>query len=453
MASHPRQRIEEASPPLAARLTAPFVRFAQLGAASGILLLLCAVAALVLANSPLAPAYRHATHLEVGLAFGTFDVTKPAEWWINDALMALFFFVVGLEIKREVLIGQLRSPRAAALPVFAAVGGMLVPGLIYAALNLGHPTVRGWGIPTATDIAFALGVLALLGDRVPAGLRIFLASLAIADDIGALIVIALFYTEKLQPGFLGLAGLMLAVMVAFNLAGVRRPWLYLLVGAPLWWFVYQSGVHATIAGVLAAFAIPATARVDRYSFTSFTRRALDAIEHEESSLRSSPTQQAAVQGIEDACQKVQTPMQSFEHALIPWVSFLIVPLFALANAGVTIGGGLTDALLARDTLGIILGLVLGKPLGITLCALLAVKAGVAALPAGVSLKMVHAAAWIAGIGFTMSLFIANLAFPAATHAVNLDHAKIGVLAGSTIAGVVGLALLRHATKRRSAPHP
>ncbi|HZW06681.1 MAG TPA: Na+/H+ antiporter NhaA, partial [Phycisphaerales bacterium] len=274
MAATPTDKIVDPSPPLAARVVRPFAHFAQMGAAPGIVLLVCAVAALVWANSAWSHAYHQLVHLEVGLTFGGFDITKPSEWWINDALMAVFFFVVGLEIKREVLIGELRSFRAAALPVVAAVGGMLAPGVIYACVNWGEPTVRGWGIPTATDIAFALGVLALLGKRVPIGLRVFLATLAIADDIGALLVIALFYTERLETGFLLYAGAALALMIAFNASGVRRAWLYWIVGLFLWWFVYRSGVHATIAGVLGAMTIPSKSRVNRHAFAEFTRSAL-----------------------------------------------------------------------------------------------------------------------------------------------------------------------------------
>lgn len=440
------QAVQERRQTLATRITAPIARFAKMGAASGIVLLLCAVAAMVLANSPLAKGYQDAVHFPIGFAFGKFDITQPAEWWINDALMAVFFFVVGLEIKREILIGELRSPRAAALPVVAAVGGMLVPGLVYAALNWGQPTARGWGIPTATDIAFALGVLALLGDRVPAGLRVFLATLAIADDIGALLVIAVFYTEKLEAGYLGLAGVCLGLMVCFNVAGFRRPWLYLLAGVPLWWFVYKSGVHATIAGVLAAFTIPATSRVDRHSFATYTRWALGVIEEEQDRpLRTSPAQQAAVQGIEDACNKVQTPMQIFEHGLIPWVSFLIVPLFALANAGVAVTGNVGEAFASRETLGIVLGLCVGKPLGITLFAWLALRTRAGSMPTGVSMAMLHACSWVAGIGFTMSLFIGHLAFIGSDE--NLARAKLGVLAGSTLAAVVGMGLLARAARR------
>ncbi|HYD01522.1 MAG TPA: Na+/H+ antiporter NhaA [Phycisphaerales bacterium] len=451
MAQTPTSRIEDPSPALAARLVRPFAHFAQMGAAPGIVLLACAVIALVWANSAWSHVYHELVHVEVGFAVGGFDITKPSEWWINDALMAVFFFVVGLEIKREILIGELRSPRAAALPVIAAVGGMLAPGVIYACVNWGQPTVRGWGVPTATDIAFALGVLALLGKMVPAGLRVFLATLAIADDIGALLVIAMFYTERLETGFLLYAGAALAAMVALNVSGVRRAWIYWIAGLFLWWFVYRSGVHATIAGVLGAMTIPSRSRVNRHAFAAFTRSALRTIEAEQDTpLHTSASQQAAVQGIEDACQKVQTPMQSLEHALVPWVSFLIVPVFALANAGVALTGGLAAAFTSPETLGIVLGLCVGKPLGITLFSLLAVKTGIGRLPSGVTPAMLHAAAWIAGIGFTMSLFIANLAFPGATHPSQLDHAKIGVLAGSTVAGLIGLALLWHATRRRGA---
>lgn len=437
--------IGDTSRPLASRLAAPFRRFAGLGAAPGVVLLACAVVALVLANSPAAEWYKHLVHMPVGLEVDGWSFKKPAEWWINDALMAVFFFVVGLEIKREVLIGELRSVKAAALPVVAAVGGMLVPGVIYAACNWGHPTVRGWGIPTATDIAFALGVLALLGKRVPIGLRVFLATLAIADDIGALLVIALFYTEKLEPGFLLYAAGALGVMIAFNRMGVRRPWLYGLVGLVLWWFVYRSGVHATIAGVLGAMTIPASARVDKRAFASFTRGALETIERDgEGPLRTSAVQQNAVQGIEDACAKVQTPMQSLEHALLPWVSFVIVPLFALANAGVTLSGSFSAAITSRETLGIVLGLCIGKPVGIVVFSVIALKTGAGSMPAGVTFKVLHAAAWLAGIGFTMSLFIANLAFGSLPE--NLNDAKLGILVASGVAGVVGLGLLAQATK-------
>lgn len=444
--------IDETTRPLAVRVTAPFKRFGGMGSAPGIVLLACAVVALVLANSPLSAWYGHLVHLPVYVGIGTYQAERPVEWWINDALMAVFFFVVGLEIKREVLIGELRSVKAAALPVVAAVGGMLVPGLIYAAFNWGQPTARGWGVPTATDIAFALGVLALLGSRVPLGLRVFLATLAIADDIGALLVIALFYTEKLELSYLAYAGVALSVMVSFNIAGVRRAWVYWLVGAVLWWCVYSSGVHATIAGVLGAMTIPATSRVDKRAFATFTRGALEAIERDgEGPVRTSAVQQAAVQGIEDACQKVQTPMQSLEHGLLPWVSFVIVPLFALANAGVTLSGSLTDALTSRETLGIVLGLCVGKPLGIMVFSLLALKTGIGRMPSGVTVGMLHAAAWLAGIGFTMSLFIANLAFGAMPGALN--NAKLGILLGSSVAGVVGLVLLARATRHLSEPRP
>jgi NhaA family Na+:H+ antiporter len=378
----------------------------------GIVLLLCAVAALVVANSPLAAQYQAAVHYKLGASVGGVDLRRPVEWWINDGLMAVFFFTVGLEIKREIIGGELRSARAAALPVIAAVGGMVVPGLVYAACNWGQPTVRGWGVPTATDIAFALGVLALLGKRVPSGLRVFLATLAIADDIGALLVIALFYTERLALGYLVGACAVLGVMVAMNRAGVRSVWGYLALSLPLWWLVYCSGVHATIAGVMAALTIPGSAGT-----------------------------------------KGRSPLESLEHALASWVSYGVLPLFAVANAGVTLNGSFVGALGASETLGTVLGLAVGKPAGITACSWLALKSRLGTLPAGVSFAKVHAAAWIAGIGFTMSLFIGNLAFPAATHAVELDHVKLGVLTGSAAAGVVGLVLLAHATRVRSEPRP
>lgn len=452
-------------------LIAPFQRFARLEAASGIVLLIFAAAALIIANGPLGHAYHDILMSKGTIGVGAWTLTLSVEQWINDGLMATFFFLVGLEIKREVVIGELSNPRKAAVPIAAAVGGMLVPGLVYAAFNWGRPTIRGWGVPTATDIAFSLGVLALLGKRVPAGVRLFLATLAIADDLGALIVIAVFYTEELRLDALMGAGVCFGIMVALNTLGARKAWAYALVGLVLWYFVLMSGVHATIAGVLGAMAIPVSARVDGGQFVNFVRRSLTAFEHAGPPSNGSalghetdtphrgriiPTdeQQAAVQGIEDACNKVQTPLHTLEHAMAPWVAFVVIPIFALANAGVHLGGvggdagggaeehSLLHAFTQRETLGVMLGLLLGKPIGITLVSLLAVKSGLGALPSGVTWRHLHGASWLAGIGFTMSLFIANLAFAGGEAAEKLNDAKIGILSGSLVAGIVGFMLLR-----------
>ncbi len=442
------------------RWLAPFHRFARLEASGGIVLLAMGVVALVWANSPWREHYEHLRHTKVALGSESFGLKLSLEHWINDALMAVFFFLVGLEIKREILVGELSSWKKAALPVAGALGGMLVPAGIFAALNTGAPTMRGWGIPMATDIAFALGVLSLGARGAPIGLRVFLASLAVADDIGALLVIAIFYTERLDLGALGWGAGVLASMALIGHLGVRRVWPFAILGVVLWVLVLRSGIHATIAGVLAAATIPVRQRVDARAFVAFSRQAIDRFEHAGSgdgtsgqSILTNTGQQALVQGIEDACDKVQTPLQIMEHALVPWVAFAIIPIFALANAGVTVAAGdLAGTFLSRECLGVALGLAIGKPIGITLVAWLAVRLGIGALPAGVSWLQIHGAAWLGGIGFTMSLFIANLAFAqgdAANGTRYLDHAKVGILTGSFVAAVVGLIILKAA---RSRPH-
>lgn len=435
-------------PPLAERLTAPFQRFARFEASSGILLMACAVGAMVLGNSPLGHAYHEALQTSVTIGYGSWSLGLSLEAWINDLLMAAFFFLVGLEIKREILVGELSSPKKAAVPVIAAVGGMVAPGLIYAAFNWGEPTLRGWGVPTATDIAFSLGVLAILGKRVPAGLRIFLATLAIADDLGALLVIALFYTEKLDMQYLALGGACLGVMVILSAAHVRRPWAYAALGVVLWFFVYKSGVHATIAGVLGAAVIPVRTRVDGKTFVQFARSTTDVFERaarpglrENTDIVTNTTQQAAVQAIEDACNKVQTPLHQLEHAMAPWIAFLVVPIFALANAGIELGGDLGHAFRQHETLGVVLGLVVGKPIGIMAASFLAVRLGLGLLPAGVGWRHLLGASFLAGIGFTMSLFIAHLAFKGEGAVEKLNDAKIGIIAASIIASVLGAGTL------------
>jgi NhaA family Na+:H+ antiporter len=358
--------------------------------------------------------------------------------------MAVFFFVVGLEIKREMLVGELASARQAALPIAGALGGMLVPAAIYAAFNAGTPGAAGWGIPMATDIAFALGVLALLGPRVPASLKIFLAALAIADDIGAVLVIAVFYTSDLSWTSLGVASGILATLFALTTAGVRRPAVYALLGVALWLAMLESGIHATIAGVLLAMAIPARTLIDEDEFLRRAQASLREFElacGPESTVLSSRAQQEAVEALETACEEVQAPLLKIEHKLHGIVAYGIMPLFAFANAGIQIGAELFAALSLPVTLGVMLGLLLGKPLGITLFARVAVRLGLAASPAGASWRALHGVSWIGGIGFTMSLFIANLAFGSGPL---LDSAKVGILAASLTAGVVGFALLRGA---------
>ena len=423
------------------RLLRAFQEFIAIEASGGILLLGCAVIALVWANSPFSASYSDLWGTVVSVGVGTFEITKPLLLWINDGLMAIFFFVVGLEIKREVLVGELASPKQAALPLAGALGGMVAPALFYAVLNFGTPGISGWGIPMATDIAFALGVIALLGSRAPLSLKIFLTALAIVDDLGAVLVIAFFYTAELSLGALAAAGIFLVALVTINRLGVRRPLLYVVLGIGLWVAVLKSGIHATVAGVLLALTIPARRRIDSASFLSRGRELMDLFASEADPGRSEPTsqQQDVIHSLEESCEAVQTPLQRLEHSLHPWVAFFIMPVFALANAGVALSGdALAAAFGSTVTIGVILGLVLGKQLGVTLFAWGAVRVGWAEMPADVTWRQLYGVSWLTGIGFTMSLFIGGLAF---ADAALLDNAKIGILAASLISGIGGWLLL------------
>lgn len=427
--------------PRPARLVRAFHEFVKLESAGGVLLLAAALAALGWANSPWAESYARLFATVVTVGAGPFQLAKPLALWINDGLMAVFFFVVGLEIKREVLVGELSTARQAALPAAAALGGMVVPALLYFAFTAGTPAVRGWGIPMATDIAFALGVMALLGKGAPLALKVFLTALAIVDDLGAVLVIALLYTESLSLPALGLAAVVFAVMVTGSALGMRRPAFYAVLGAVLWVAVLKSGVHATIAGVLAALTIPARAERDTAALHSEGRAWLDRlaeVDDDPASPVRTKQQHEAVYALGALCEAVESPLQRLEHGLHPWVTFFIMPVFALANAGVALAGGGEAAGDGRVTLAVAVGLVVGKPLGITLAAWLATRAGVASLPAGVSWRQIAGTGAVAGIGFTMSLFIAELAFSGAPA---LDRAKLGILIASAIAGLTGAVTL------------
>ncbi|MCJ2057154.1 Na+/H+ antiporter NhaA [Methylobacterium sp. J-048] len=362
-------------------------------AAGGLILMAAAALALVVANGPFAETYAHALHAALG--------PMSVQHWINDGLMAGFFLLVGLEIKREALDGRLRTWPDRVLPGIAAFGGMAMPALVYAAANLGAGTLHGWAIPAATDIAFALGVLALLGKRVPVSLKIFLSAVAIVDDLGAVVVIALFYGSGLDAGMLGLAALVLASLYGLNRAGVTRLSVYLLLGLALWVLVLRSGIHATVAGVLLAFTIP---------------------------IRVSPGRSEAA----------DSPLHQLEHGLAPWITFLVVPVFGFANAGVDLTGLTLDALLQPVTLGIAAGLFLGKQAGVFASLRLAVALGWAQRPAGAGWGQVYGVAVLCGIGFTMSLFIGGLAFADPQHETAV---KLGVLAGSALSGLAGAAIL------------
>ena len=429
------------------RMTQPIQEFLHKEASGGILLIIATVIALIWANSPLAESYHHLWHTYVSINIGNIGLNYSLHHWINDGLMVIFFFVVGLEIKRELLVGELSTAKKAALPIAAALGGMIFPALIYTIFNLGSEGSSGWGIPMATDIAFVVGILALLGNRVPLALKIFILALAIVDDIGAVLVIAIFYTSDISLISLAIAAVLLVVLVVMNRIGVRNLLIYTVVGIALWLAFLKSGVHATVAGVLLAFTIPASSRINTKKFTDKTNQLVkdfdSAGDHGDNVLTNSE-RLSIVDEIENNCEKILTPLQRFEHGLHPWVSFLIMPVFALANAGVTIGSGLTTAITHSVSIGIILGLFLGKQIGIFLFSYAAVKLKIASVPEGVSWKKIYAAAILAGIGFTMSLFIANLAFG---NPELLDIAKVGILSGSLLSGIIGFIILKSALNK------
>lgn len=421
------------------RITSPIESFIHNEAASGILLMLCAIIAMLIANSALADGYFHFLHTETGFGFGEWELKKTLHHWINDGLMALFFFVVGLEIKREVLVGELADPRQAALPIVAAIGGMVVPALIFTAFNFGGEGIHGWGIPMATDIAFAVGVLVLLGSRAPKALLTFLVALAIVDDLGAVLVIALFYTDTIVMEALGMAVLFLGILIALNMAGVRKPIPYFIFGSLLWLAMLKSGVHATLAGVITALTIPARPKFDPKVFSNHLRSLVDKFDtsHQPNvSIMQNETQKAILLNMEHGVHKVETPLQRMEHNFHLPVAFLVIPIFALANAGVPIElSTMGDALSHPVTLGVILGLIIGKVIGVAGFTWVAVKMGICSLPSGVGFSQILAVSLLAGIGFTMSIFIAELAF--AGQAELLLMAKTGILFASLLAGIVG----------------
>ncbi|NDJ51871.1 MAG: Na+/H+ antiporter NhaA [Chloroflexi bacterium] len=423
-----------------------FDEFTKLEAFGGILLLIATITAVVWANSPWSASYFAFWHTEISLHFGEWVLANDLSHWINDGLMAIFFFVVGLEIKREVLAGELATLRKAILPVAAAIGGMFAPALIYVIVNaIADGNVTGWGIPMATDIAFTLGVLALIGKRIPLALKVFVTALAIVDDIGAVLVIALFYTAEIQWIYLAIALATLIVLFVFNRAGVSRPLPYVLLGLLVWGMFLYSGVHATIAGVLVAMTIPAYSFGNKQAFLTQSRDALDRYESAcEPDCGNSEEGRAerhyVSHSLGQLVHEIESPLQRAEHALHPWVTYLILPVFALANAGVALSGEV--GVFNPVSVGIILGLVFGKTLGISLMSWLTVRLGLAELPENVEWRHVIGVSLLAGIGFTMSMFVANLAF---TDATLLATSKVGVILASTAAGLGGWLFLTLST--------
>ena len=392
--------------PIRTRVLRPVQEFLNTEAAGGIVLAGATVVALALANLPWRETYHHVLEYRLTIGFGDFSLVEPIEGWVNDALMTIFFFVVGLEIKRELVEGELRDPKTAALPVIAAGGGMLFPAAIYAVMNIGDATSRGWGIPVATDIAFAVGVLALLGPRVPSSLKVFLLTLAIADDIGGILVIALFYTEALSGPWLGAAVAGLLVIWGMQRAGIARIGAYVAVGSFVWLATFESGIHATIAGVILGFMTPV----------------------------------GPVKG-----KKI---LHKLEHRLHPLSSFVIIPIFALANAGLEISGhAMNVAFRSNVTWGIILGLVVGKTVGVSVATLLGARFNLGRLPQGVTTRHVVGVGALSGIGFTVALFIANLSFPSRLHPELLEDARVGILTASLAAAAIGSLILLRAPRK------
>jgi NhaA family Na+:H+ antiporter len=430
------------------KVVTPFEEFIHEETTSGLLLMVCTITAMVLANSPLQHAYEHILHTELAISLADHELRYTLHHWINDGLMALFFFVVGLEIKREVIVGELSDLRTAMLPILAAIGGMVVPASMYVAFNFSGPGIDGWGVPMATDIAFAVGVLALLGSRVPKTVLTFLVALAIVDDLGAVVVIALFYTDQLSMNWLIVAGVLLMLLIAFNRLGFRKPQPYFLVGVVIWFAMLQSGVHATLAGVLVALTIPVKPKFSPHVFVDHMNKVLEELKEIRETYADKRfciihdgRARGLLQTLGNGVYSVESPLQRLEHILHLPVAFLVIPLFALANAGIPIDlATLGETLSHPVALGVIAGLTLGKVVGIAGVTLLALRLGLGKLPEGMSIRHLIGVGLIGGIGFTMSIFIAELGFAGQDDALLM--AKTGVLFASVIAGLSGFLWLR-----------
>jgi len=429
------------------KIATPFEQFLHAQTTTGLMLMLMTVVALVLANSPLADAYLHLFHTNIDVFVGNYGFSKSIHHWINDGLMAIFFFIIGLEIKREILVGELSNIKVAILPIIAAIGGMALPALIYYAINFGDVGEAGWGIPMATDIAFAISALVLLGRRVSPSLVTFLVALAIVDDLGAVVVIALFYTQEINMLPLLFAFISFLVLVSFNRFGIHAILPYFIVGFIMWIFMLESGIHATIAGVIAAMAIPSRPQYSPIDFTQSAKNRLDEYDNYPitTDYMMHEQQKAILQNIKDKIDAISSPSARLEHSLHLPVSLLVIPLFALANAGVSIDfSSAFETLIQPISLGVMAGLVFGKVLGIAGISYLAVKLGIAKLPEGSTMSQVFGVAFLGGIGFTMSIFIAELAF--AGNSELIFQAKMGILAASLFAGIFGFIWLRYVAK-------
>ena len=422
------------------RFTKPISRFLHVEAASGIVLLIATATALLLANlSATSEAFLDFWAQDVGITFGEFKIYHSLKHWINDGLMAIFFFVIGLEVKRELVLGELRDLRQAVLPAAAALGGMVVPAGIFLTMQWGEPGQSGWGIPMATDIAFVVGCMAVLGSRVPHSLRVLLLTLAIIDDIGAILVIAIGYTDDVSLGYLAIGFALIGVVWIFERWGVRRVPVYVVLGACVWFCFHESGIHATIAGVILGLMTPARSWVSGGLISSILSRSSNIFSGEDDD--PSPEHQAALRRIRDASHEAMSPLERLEATLHPWVSFVIMPVFAMANAGILLD---LSTLTEPISMAVMAGLVIGKPVGVVLASWLVIKLGLAKLPKSITWRMLVGGGLLAGIGFTMALFIAELAIKG--DAEMLQTTKLAILAASLVAAILGMIILATSPK-------
>ncbi len=425
------------------KISTPFEHFLHAQTTTGIILMFMTLLALVLANSPVAEIYSNFFHTKVNFTIGSWELSHTIHHWINDGLMAIFFFIIGLEIKREIVVGELSNMKVAILPILSAIGGMLLPALIYLSINHGNAGSAGWGIPMATDIAFAISALVLLGKRVSPALVTFLVALAIVDDLGAVLVIAIFYTDQINLLPLLLAGLSFLILIAFNRFGIRMILPYFIVGLFMWFFMLDSGVHATIAGVIAALAIPSKPKRTPLDFSEHVKKLLDEYDRYpvEKGYMLHERQKAILINIKDSIDATGTPASKLENDLHLPVALIVIPLFALANAGIAIDfSSIGETITTPVSMGIIAGLILGKVIGIFGVAWLAIKLGIAKLPKGSTINQLFGVSFLGGIGFTMSIFVADLAFPG--NEALIFQAKVGILAASLFAGLFGFLWLR-----------
>jgi NhaA family Na+:H+ antiporter len=429
------------------KILAPVNRFIHLEYTSGIVLLLSVIVAITWANSSYHASYEHFWEINFSVGFDKYSLSHPLHTWINDGLMAIFFFVIGLELKREFMEGELSTLKKAALPMSAALGGMLVPALIYFSINKGTDADHGWGIPMATDIAFALALLSMASKKVPASLKVFLSALAVADDLGAVLVIAFFYTAQLNMLALAVGGVFLLLLLIGNRMGIRSSLFYAILGIAVWIAFLISGVHATIAGVLVAFTIPAVTKIDEQIYAKRLRNLSHDFEEDipERGDLITPQQNEIIQEIKTLSMAAETPLQTLEHTLHPWVAFGIMPLFALANAGIVIGSNFFTAMQNPVSMGVAVGLIVGKFVGILLFCWIMIKLKLANLPQNANRKQLAGVALLAGIGFTMSLFISGLAFK---DQLLIDQAKYGILIASVFAGIAGTLVLQWNSKAK-----